>query len=142
MIERTLIIIKPRAIREGKMGKILAMIENEGFKMLAGKFLHLSQKQAEEFYYVHKGKDFYEGLVKFMITGPIFVTVWEGDEIIHRMRKLMGKTDPKVAEEGTIRHLYAHNIRENCIHGSDSTKSAEYEMGFFFSKNEILENQK
>ncbi len=138
MTERTLVIIKPRAIRENKLGKIISMIENENFKLIAGKFIRLSRQQAEQFYYIHKGKDFYDGLVKFMQTGPIFVSVWKGENIIDGMRKLMGSTNPEKAEKGTIRHSFGHNIRENSIHGSDSEKSASYEIPFFFSKNELI----
>ena len=138
MIERTLVIIKPRALRENKLGKILAMIENENFKMFAGKTVKLSKRQIEEFYYMHRNKDFYEGLVEFMTSGPSFVCVWEGEDIIDRMRKLMGPTDPENAEEKTIRKLFGYNIRQNAIHGSDSEISASYEIAFFFAKYELL----
>ncbi len=138
MLERTLIMIKPRTFEENVAGNILSMIQAKGFKIVACKVVKLSKKQAEEFYYVHKGKVFYEGLTKFMSAGEIMVAVLEGENIIARMRELMGKTNPEDAAEGTIRKLYGHNLRENAIHGSDSVKSAEYEIGFFFSKQELI----
>lgn len=138
MIERTLIIIKPRAMKENKFSKILTMVEEKGYHLVTGKVIKLSKAQAEGFYHVHKGKEFYDGLVKFMLTGRIFVSVWEGENIILGLRKLMGKTNPLEAKEGTIRQKFAHNVRENCIHGSDSTQSADSEIPFFFSENELI----
>jgi nucleoside-diphosphate kinase len=129
-------IIKPRAVSKGYIGPILNMISMAGFRITALKMLQLTRNEAEQFYMVHQGKPFYEGLVEFMITGPIVVAVLEKENAVEDYRKLIGSTDPAKAEEGTIRKLYAESMQQNAVHGSDSDENAELEAGFFFSRSE------
>lgn len=128
MIEKTLAIIKPDAYRRRITGKIIDIIEKNDFNIKYMRLCRLSRAQAEEFYAVHKGKEFYEPLVNFMTSGPCVVLVLEGENAIQRWRMLMGATDPDKALPGTIRAEFATSTRENIVHGSDSPESAEYEM--------------
>lgn len=137
-MERTLSIIKPDATSRNLIGKINTMIESHGLKIVGQKMIHLSQKQAEEFYAEHHGKPFFENLIKFMTSAPIVVQVLEGDNAITEYRKIMGATNPSVAEEGTLRKTFALSIDKNSVHGSDSAQSAEREIKFFFSNIEIF----
>ena len=137
-MERTLSIIKPNATKRNLIGKILAMIEESGLEIVSTKMLRLRKEQAEGFYEVHRGKPFYEELVKFMCSGPVVVSVLQGDNAIERYRKLMGATNPENAEPGTIRALYAESMQQNAVHGSDAPETAEYEIKFFFSDNELV----
>lgn len=136
-MERTLAIIKPEILKNGLMGKIISRIEEEGIKISAMKMVHLTRDQAGKFYYVHKGKFFYDELTEYMSSGPIVVMVLSGEGVIDRWRRIMGATDPAKAEEGTLRKLYGTNIQNNAVHGSDSPESASFEIGFFFSTMEI-----
>ena len=137
-MERTLIIIKPDALVLGFVGKIVSMIENDGrVKITALKLVRLTKKDAREFYSVHRGKPFYKPLVKFMTSNPCFVMVGQGSNAVKSMRKLMGNTNPLLAEKGTIRKLYATDNRHNAIHGSDSVVNAEKEIKYFFKENEL-----
>lgn len=136
-MEKTLSIIKPDATTRNISGKINTIIEDAGLKIVAQKMVKLSQSQAEEFYKEHLGKSFFENLVRFMSSAPIIVQVLEADDAIARYRKIMGATNPSVAEEGTIRKTYALSIDKNSVHGSDSPESAAREIGFFFSNIEI-----
>ncbi len=138
MQERTLSIIKPDATTRNITGKINAMIEDAGLKIIGQKRLRLSKEQAEEFYIEHKDKVFYADLVDFMISAPVVVQVLEGEDAISRYRKVMGATNPAVAEEGTIRKTFALSIDKNSVHGSDSVESAAREVSFFFSNVEIF----
>lgn len=138
MIERTLVIIKPDATERNLTTRILSMLESSDLKLVAIKSLRISKSEAEEFYYVHKGKGFFESLTKYMSSGKIVVAVFEGEEAISKVRKIMGATDPKKAENGTIRKIYGIDIEKNSIHGSDSKESAEFEISFFFSKKELI----
>ena len=138
-VERTLMLIKPDAVKKGVEGKIIAHVQEKGFKLLALKKLKLSKEQAGHFYYVHKERPFYDELCEFMSSGPIVAMVWEGENAIERIRQIMGATNPEEAEEGTLRKLYGTNIGENAVHGSDSKESAEFEIPFFFSRLEIVE---
>ncbi len=138
MLERTLSIIKPDAVAAGRTGKILAMIEEAGFRILALRMLRLRREQAEAFYDVHRGKHFYESLVRFMTEGPVVVIALERADAVARLRDLMGPTDPAKAGEGTIRKLYGSNIERNAIHGSDAPDTAERELRFFFSTSELV----
>ncbi|HXG34983.1 MAG TPA: nucleoside-diphosphate kinase [Bryobacteraceae bacterium] len=138
MLERTLSIIKPDAVAAGRTGKILAMIEEAGFRILALRMLRLRREQAEAFYDVHRGKHFYESLVRFMTEGPVVVIALERADAVARLRDLMGPTDPAQAGEGTIRKLYGSNIERNAIHGSDAPDTAERELRFFFSTSELV----
>jgi len=137
MLERTLAIIKPDAIKNRYVGKIIEMLEENGFEIKAMKKLHLTKQQAEGFYIVHQDKPFYDSLTTFMSSGSIIVMVLEKENAIADYRKLMGATDPSKAEKGTIRSLYATNIEENAVHGSDSKESADFEIHYFFSELEI-----
>ncbi|MDA3792747.1 MAG: nucleoside-diphosphate kinase [Elusimicrobia bacterium] len=132
MVQETLIIIKPDAFSKGVAGRVITELENEGLKLLGCRQLKLSKDKAKEFYKEHMGKEFYEPVTDFMAANPIIVMVWSGEEAIVRSRKLIGKTDPRDAAEGTIRKKWAQNYRHNIIHGSDSPGSAEREIDFFF----------
>jgi nucleoside-diphosphate kinase len=129
----TFSIIKPNAVRTGKTGPILAMINEAGFEITAMKMLRMTQGQAESFYEVHRGKSFYESLVEFMTSGPVFVMILKHENAVDEFRKLIGATDPAKAEPGTIRELYAVSVQMNAVHGSDSDKNAVRESDFFFS---------
>ena len=136
-MERTLAIIKPDAVAKSFIGEIIRRIEKEGLLILSMKMIHLDREKAEGFYYVHKGKTFFNDLIDFMTSGPIVVMVLYGDNAISRWRRLMGATNPEKADEGTIRKDFAHSIEKNAVHGSDSTESAQFEINYFFSSLEI-----
>lgn len=138
MIERTLSIIKPDAVRRNLIGKINSKFEENGLKIVAQKMIFLTTDQAKKFYAEHEGKEFFEPLVKFMTSGPIVVQVLQGENAISKNREIMGKTNFVEAAEGTIRKLYATSVRENCVHGSDSPSNANREISFFFSETEIF----
>ncbi|BAT71095.1 nucleoside-diphosphate kinase [Thermosulfidibacter takaii ABI70S6] len=137
-VERTLAIIKPDAVERNIIGEIIAEIEKNSLKIVAMKMIHLSKKQAEGFYYVHKDKPFFDSLTNYMSSGPIVVMVLEGENAIERWRKLMGATNPENAEEGTIRKRFGLNVEKNSVHGSDSPESAKYEISYFFNALEIV----
>ena len=137
-MEYTLSIIKPDATSRNITGKINAMIEDAGLKIIAQKMIHLSKNQAEEFYAEHNGKPFFENLVKFMTSAPVVVQVLKGENAITDYRKIMGATNPAVADEGTIRKTFALSIDKNSVHGSDSVEAAAREISFFFSQTEIF----
>ena len=132
-MERTLSIIKPDAVTRNITGKVNAMIEEDG-PIIAQKRIHLTPVQAEEFYAEHKDKTFFTSLVDFMTSAPVVVQVLEAEDAVSRYRKIMGATNPAVAEEGTIRKTFALSIDKNTVHGSDSAESAKREVGFFFSE--------
>lgn len=135
--EQTLSIIKPDAIGKNHIGDIIARFEKAGLKIVAAKMKQLSQKEAEGFYAVHKERPFFKDLVSFMITGPVLVLVLEGDNAIQKNRDLMGATDPKKAEKGTIRADFADSIDANAVHGSDAEDTAKKEISYFFSSLEL-----
>ena len=135
--ERTLSIIKPDAVAKNVIGKIYSRFESNGLKIVAAKMAHLSREQAEGFYAEHKGRPFFNDLVDFMTSGPVTVQVLEGEGAIAKNRDLMGATNPQEAEAGTIRADFAQSIDANAVHGSDSAASAEREVAYFFSDNEI-----
>ncbi|WP_299238576.1 nucleoside-diphosphate kinase [Sulfurihydrogenibium sp.] len=137
-MERTLVIAKPDAVRKNVVGKIISRLEDEGFKLVALKKVKLTREQAGQFYIVHKDRPFYGELCDFMSSGPIVPMVWEGENVIARVREIMGATDPSKAAEGTLRKLYGTNVGENAVHGSDSPESAAYEIPFFFSGIELV----
>lgn len=137
MMERTLSIIKPDAVAKGVIGKILDRFESNGLKIAATKKLQLSRLDAENFYAVHAERPFFKDLVDFMISGPVVVTVLEGENAMQINRDLMGATNPKEAEVGTIRADFAENIDANAVHGSDSVENAAVEIAFFFAEREI-----
>jgi len=141
-LERTLAIIKPDAVANNFVGKILALTEESGLRIIAAKMVHLSVGKAAELYVEHQGRPFYNPLLKFMTSGPVMVQVLEAEGAIQILRDLMGATVPKEAEAGTIRNLYAEHefngeVHENAIHGSDSVESAQREIDFFFKEDEI-----
>ncbi len=138
MLERTLGIVKPDGVRRGLCGEILKRIEGAGLKIVALKMRRLTIEEAENFYYVHRGKPFFNDLVNFMTSGPVILYVLEGENAIERYRKLMGATDPKKAEKGTIRADMAESMQCNTVHGSDGSETAKFEIGYFFSEIEIV----
>lgn len=138
MKEQTLSIIKPDAVAKGVIGKILDRFESSGLRVAALKKLHLSKAQAGEFYAVHKERPFFKDLVEFMTSGPVVVSVLEGDNAVAKNRELMGATNPKEAKAGTIRADFAQSIDANAVHGSDSLDNAKIEIEFFFKNDEIL----
>ena len=138
MGNKTYAMIKPDAIRNGHMGKIIDHTINAGFKILGAKLIRLTKSQAEGFYAVHKERPFYNDLVDFMISGPVIVQVLQGNDAININRKIMGATNPEEAEEGTIRKEYAESLEANSVHGSDSDENANIEISFFFAKIEIV----
>jgi nucleoside-diphosphate kinase len=129
----TFSIIKPNAVRTGKSGPILSMINEAGFGISAIKMVHMTLSQAETFYEVHKGRPFFEGLVEFMSSGPVIVMILKHENAIEEFRKLIGATDPAKAEPGTIRKIFAVSVQMNAVHGSDSFENAAREADFFFS---------
>ncbi len=136
--ERTLSIIKPDAVKKKVIGQIMARFEKVGLKIVATRMLHLSKEQAENFYAVHKARGFFKDLVDFMISGPVVVSVLEGDNAILKNREVMGATNPKEAAPGTIRADFAESIDANAVHGSDAKETAKVEIDFFFKPNEIF----
>lgn len=137
MTEQTLSIIKPNAVANNVIGEIYHRFELAGFKIIATKMLQLSRQQAEGFYTEHQGKPFFTGLIDFMTSGPIIVQVLAGEAVIKRYRDVMGATDPAKALAGTLRADFAQSVQANAVHGSDSVESAEREIAYFFTKNEI-----
>ena len=131
-LERTLSIIKPDAVAKNVIGKIYSRFETNGLKLIAARMLQLSRGEAEGFYAVHKGRPFFEDLVSFMISGPVMVQVLEGESAIAKNRELMGATDPKKADKGTIRADFADSIDANAVHGSDGVDTAKVEIAYFF----------
>ena len=138
MLEKTFSIIKPDAVKRNLIGQILMQFETKGLKVVASKMLRLTREQAEGFYAEHKGREFFEPLIDFMISGAIVVQVLEGDNAIALNREIMGATNPEAAAEGTIRQQFALSLRENSVHGSDSPESAAREISYFFSKIETF----
>ena len=136
-MEQTLSIIKPDAVKKNVIGKILSRFESAGLKIVACKLKHLTQTEAEGFYAEHKERPFFNDLVAFMTSGPVSIQVLEGENAIALNRKLMGATNPKEAEEGTIRSDFAESIDANAVHGSDSASSASREINYFFQAEEI-----
>jgi nucleoside-diphosphate kinase len=139
-MNRTLTIIKPDAFGSGKAGLILALLEKEGFRVIASRVLHLTDAQAKEFYAVHKDRPFYGSLVSFMTSGKCMPIVLERDDAVAELRRVIGATDPAQAEAGTVRKLYAESKERNAIHASDSDENAARESRFFFAETELIAN--
>jgi nucleoside-diphosphate kinase len=137
-LERTLSIIKPDAVQKNVIGQILARFEAAGLRVVAARMMHLSRAEAEGFYAVHRQRPFFRDLVDFMISGPVLVQVLEGDNAIARNRELMGATDPRKADRGTIRADFAESIDANAVHGSDSPDTARTEVAYFFPACEVF----
>jgi nucleoside-diphosphate kinase len=133
-----LTIIKPDAVAERHVGEIIAMIERSGFDIVAARMVTLTKDLAARFYEIHEGKDFFEGLIEYASSGPIFVMVLKKENCVEDLRKLVGSTDPAKAEEGTIRHKFGKTIRKNAIHASDGSDTAQREIKFFFPEMDIL----
>ena len=134
-MQRTLLIIKPDAVKERVIGKIISIVEKE-FAIRGICMKTLSVEEARRFYKVHEGKEFYDGLVQFMSSGPSVGVLLEGEDAIYRLRELVGSTDPKKAKTGTIRNMFGTTVRYNAVHASDSPESAEYEIPFYFPERE------
>ena len=137
-IERTLSIIKPDAVAKNVIGQIYARFEQAGLKIVASKMAHLSQSEAEQFYAVHRSRPFFKDLVSFMISGPVMIQVLQGENAITKNRELMGATDPKKADAGTIRADFADSIDANAVHGSDAPETAAVEITFFFPSMNVF----
>lgn len=138
MTERTLSIVKPDAVKKNVIGQILSRFEASGLKIVATKMVTLSPAQAQGFYAVHKDRAFFDSLTKFMSSGPILVSVLEGDNAIQLHRQIMGATNPNEADEGTLRKDFATNIEQNAVHGSDAPETAAWEIGYFFGGVELV----
>ncbi len=136
-VERTLSIIKPDAVAKNVIGKIYSRFEGAGLRIVASRMFQLSEAEAQQFYGVHKERPFFKDLVKFMVSGPIMVQVLEGEGAIAKNRDLMGATDPKKADKGTIRADFADSIDANAVHGSDAAETAQAEIAFFFSSLDL-----
>lgn len=136
-VERTLSIIKPGAVAKNLIGKIISRFEQAGLRIIAARVVQLDEYHAGQFYAVHEGKPFYAELVKYMIEGPVWALVLEGEDAIAHNRRLMGSTDPGKAEPGTIRADFAKNMTRNTVHGSDSPENAATEISFFFSQFDL-----
>ena len=136
-IERTLSIIKPDGLEKGVIGRIIARFEEAGLKPIAARMQHLSQREAEGFYAVHKARPFFKDLVTFMTSGPVLLMVLEGENAVARNREIMGATNPANAAPGTIRKDFATDVEKNTVHGSDSVDNAKVEVAFFFRETEL-----
>ena len=139
-LERTLSIVKPDAVRKNVIGKILDRLETVGLKVIACKMLLLTRDQAEGFYAVHRERAFFRELVEYMVSGPVVIQVLEGEGAIQRNREVMGATNPQDADPGTIRADFAESVQANAVHGSDGPETAQNEIAFFFSDDEICSN--
>lgn len=137
-MERTFLMVKPDGVQRGLIGRIISRFEDKGFQMVAGKFVQVTEEQAKRHYAEHEGKPFFEELVRFITSGPVFAMVWQGDDIIVLSRTIIGKTKVTEAMPGTIRGDFASHTPLNLIHGSDSPESAEREITNFFEPDEIL----
>jgi len=131
-LERTLSIIKPDAVEAGHIGDIIKILEANHFRIVAAELRNLTKREAEGFYAVHRSRPFFDSLTTFMSSGPALVMVLEGENVIARLREVMGSTDPAQAAPGTIRKLFASSIERNGVHGSDAAETAAFEIGYFF----------
>jgi nucleoside-diphosphate kinase len=137
-VQRTLSIVKPDAVAKNVIGQIYARFEAAGLRIVAARMAHLSRQEAEGFYAVHKGRPFFNDLVTFMISGPVMIQVLEGENAIQKNRDLMGATDPKKADKGTIRADFAQSIDANAVHGSDAPETAAVEIAYFFAASQVF----
>ena len=136
-LQKTFSIVKPDAVASGKAGKIISLLEENGFRVVGLRMVKLSQAQAEGFYSVHKERPFFGSLVKFMTEGPVIVMALEREDAVKKLREVMGATNPANAAEGTVRKLYAESIERNAIHGSDAPETAAEELAYFFTGIEL-----
>ena len=137
-MNQTFSIIKPDATKRNLTGSINSLIENNGLRIIAQKRIKLTIEQAQKFYYIHNDKPFFNDLIEYMTSEPVVVQVLQGENAVKKYREIMGATNPENAEDGTIRKLFALNVQENSVHGSDSDENAKKEINFFFNKNEIV----
>jgi nucleoside-diphosphate kinase len=137
-VEKTCLFIKPDGLCKKLVGKIISRLEEEGFKLLALKMIKPSRNEFEKFYEAHRGKDYFEPFLDFVTSTPIIVSVWEKENAVQDLRKIIGATDSRKAEKGTLRQLYGTNERRNLVHASDSIESAKREISFFFQESEIF----
>jgi len=137
-LETTLSIVKPDGVEKNVIGEVIKRYESSNLEVIALKLIHMSKKQAEEFYIIHKDRSFYSSLTDFMSSGPCVVMVLKGENAIFRVREIMGATNPEEAAEGTIRKDFATDIEQNTVHGSDSQESAKFEINYFFNSLEIF----
>lgn len=137
-MHNTLAIIKPDGVRSGYIGEVISRIENEGIRIIGMRMERLDRRRAEGFYYVHRGKPFFNSLIDYMTSGPCVLMVLKGNGVIENWRRLMGATDPQKAERGTIRRDMGSNIEQNVVHGSDSPDSALFEVNYFFKGTELV----
>ncbi len=137
-MERTLSIIKPDGVKRGLIGEVIRMLEQNNLGIVAMKMVHMTKQQAEGFYAVHRERPFFQSLTDFMSSGPAIVMILEGENVIARYRELMGATNYKEAAEGTIRKLFATDIEQNVVHGSDAPETAAFEISYFFNQFEIV----
>ncbi|WP_026570124.1 MULTISPECIES: nucleoside-diphosphate kinase [Sediminibacillus] len=141
-MEKTFVMVKPDGVQRNLIGAIVERFEKKGYQLKAAKLMQISEELAGEHYGEHKGKPFYDELVSFITSSPVFAMVWEGDEVISAARQMMGKTNPQEALPGTIRGDYGVTVGKNIIHGSDSPESAEREINLFFEERELLQYEK
>ncbi|MCM3440802.1 nucleoside-diphosphate kinase [Metabacillus halosaccharovorans] len=141
-MEKTFLMVKPDGVQRQLIGDIVSRFERKGLQMVGAKLMTIPVELAEKHYGEHKGKPFYDNLVQFITSGPVFAMVWEGENVVELTRKMMGKTNPKDAEPGTIRGDYCMYVSKNIIHGSDSMESAEREISLFFNDNELVSYNK
>ncbi|SFS05788.1 nucleoside diphosphate kinase [Halomicrobium zhouii] len=139
--ERTFVMVKPDGVQRGLIGEVVGRLEDRGLKMVGGKFMQIDQDLAEDHYGEHEGKPFFEGLVDFITSGPVFAMVWEGQDAIRQVRRMMGETDPAESAPGTIRGDFGLDLGRNVIHGSDHEDegSNEREIGLFFDEDELVD---
>lgn len=137
-MERTFLMVKPDGVQRGLIGRIVSRLEDKGFKMVAGKLVQVTEEQAKRHYAEHEGKEFFGSLVDFITSGPVFAMIWEGDDVIALSRMVIGKTNVKEAQPGTIRGDFAAHTPHNLIHGSDSPESSEREINNFFTPEELV----
>lgn len=138
-MERTFILVKPDGVQRGLIGEVISRFEKRGLKLAGAKFMPVSQELAEKHYAIHKGKPFYEGLIKYITSAPVMAMVWEGSNAVAAARQTMGATRPWEAAPGSIRHDYALEVGRNLTHGSDSVENAEAEISLWFSPSELVE---
>ena len=141
-MEKTFLMVKPDGVQRQLIGDIVSRFERKGLQLVGAKLMTIPVELAEKHYEEHKGKPFYDKLVQFITSGPVFAMVWEGENVVELSRKMMGKTNPKDAEPGTIRGDYCMYVSKNIIHGSDSNESAEREISLFFNENELVNYNK
>ena len=137
MIQRTLSIVKPDAVAKNAIGGVLGLVEKAGLRVIAAKMIHMSRRQAEGFYAVHRERPFFNDLTTFMSEGPVLVSVLEGENAIEKYREVLGATNPEKAAPGTVRKLYGTNLERNAAHGSDAPETAAFEISYFFNALEL-----